>query len=346
MAAVRASLWVLGTWLGLCACARADERVVLVQQRGLRDGLCAALRIQLTGTAEVECQPDRAEGSLDQRIAHTAQSVVARSARLGVLLEHDPDPKRLRMYLVSSVPDRALIAIESIEDRPAPDVDRSLALKVLDAYEQLSVAQAAVAAQAPLAAALVTRAASTEPPPAQDWQALLEAGGGASIGTRLRASGSVIVGMARVTDHTRAELALGARLSSRLRQRDEPGQVSVAQRGGVASLRFLWRQGRFMVGGALDVMAALLSAEGITSRGKRGEQRKWLPSLGLALDLRFQLFRSAFLRFAPGVELATIDRRWAVSERVVLEQGVATVQLPLSLLVSLPLSRREERHIP
>src|SRR5687768_9552592 len=131
---VRSCLLTLLMWLCLSPCARADDRVLLFEQKGLRPGLCAALRIQLTGAAQVTCEREGDEATLSERITRAAERVKAEDARVGLLIERDPDPRLVRMYIVAAQNDQAVVAIERIEDRPEPDVDRSLALKVRDAF--------------------------------------------------------------------------------------------------------------------------------------------------------------------------------------------------------------------
>jgi hypothetical protein len=141
-------------WLLAVLGARADEGVVLREGGAARPGLCAALRIQLSGIAPVSCEAEPARAALSERIAATAARLREQHARLGVLLERDPEPGLLRMYIVAARDDQAVLAIERIEDRPEPDIDRSLALKIGDAYEVMAIVQAA----APQAGAGGTRA--------------------------------------------------------------------------------------------------------------------------------------------------------------------------------------------
>jgi len=329
-------------WLAVCACAQADEGVLLRSEKGLRSHLCGALRIQLTGTAEVYCESEQGVESLAQRIASTAKRVRERGARLGLLLEADESPGRVRMYIVSTLSDRAVIAIESIEDRPEPDVDRSLALKVLDAYQVVTAARVVLPSSQLAIAATLARPAPT----IRAWLTFLDAGGGVSVGSRKRTFAAFALGMTRLLPASRLELGAGARLASRDREQSRAGQVSVFERGGVLTARLLLRRGRFELGGAMDGLLSVFSAEGVARDGSRGERRLLVPSFALALDVRYRLFANAFLRAAPALELSLLQQRWAIDGSTLIDQGLARVSLPLSLVVALPLSRRGDELQP
>ncbi|MDB4973646.1 MAG: hypothetical protein JWN48_1987, partial [Myxococcaceae bacterium] len=168
----------------------------------MRPGLCAALRIQLSDLADVRCSASALETALSQRIAESSSEVVREHAKLGVLLERDPDLSRVRMLLVGAREDHALLAIERIEDRPAPDIDRSLALKVRDTLESLQAASATqtrreTATPEPASASASQLAATLAPSSAQvsaaRLRALLETGGGLRVEARTR--GAFLLGL-------------------------------------------------------------------------------------------------------------------------------------------------------
>lgn len=311
---------------------------MLRERDGLRPGLCVALRIQLSDAAEVRCEPDEGTDELSERIAATAARVRELDARLGVILERDPDPGRVRMYIVSADSAQAVIAIERIEDRPEPDVDRSLALKVRDAYE---VVEAVAEAPSPLLATLSERR-----PSGPEHALFLEAGGGLGVGAGARGLATLTLGLSRAQPGFRLEAGVGARFGSGSEVVRSFGRVSVRERGPLVSLRATHSSERLEVGGVVEAMASLVSALGTASDGARGERRLLTPTLGLGADLRVRLFASAFLRFAPMLELSAFRRRFSVDERVVSDEGLVRLTLPLSLLVSLPLRGSAERLEP
>jgi hypothetical protein len=346
---VRAGLLALAMWALGCACARADAGVLLREVEGLRPTLCGALRIQLSGAAEVECEADEGPDELAGRISRAAERVRAEGARLGVLLERDPDPRRVRMYLVSAEGDQAVVAIERIEDRADPDVDRSLALKVRDAYDVVQVVEkTAPRSPAPLSGALASpaakaahREAAAVPPPGLTRIMFLDAGGGASFGARTHYLGVLTLGFGALGESYRAELGVGGRFASRSDETRSFGQATVLARGPQLSLRALWRGSRFEAGAALDVIVWYLRGQGVASDGTRGTRIRLSPALSVGPDLRVRLFSSAQLRFAPALELATVSQTFAVEQRVLVDEGLVRVVLPLSLHLSLPLREPE-----
>jgi hypothetical protein len=210
---VRGGLLVVLVWLlGGSAGAQAQDGVLLRERDALRPGLCGALRIQLSGLAEVQCEAERGAEPLAGRVDQTTARVRAQDARLGVLLERDPDPGLLRMYIVSARPGQALVSMERIEDRPEPDIDRSLALKVASAYAMVGVARtAAPQNELPLAAGLTAPRAES---PA-DWLLFVDVGGGVHLsGAGTRGLANLALGVARSRGRARGELARGARVDS------------------------------------------------------------------------------------------------------------------------------------
>jgi hypothetical protein len=328
---------LLGVWVWTLAAlgARADDGVVLHEGSAPRPGLCAALRIQLSGAAPVTCLAEPEQGALSERIAASAAALRARGARLGVLLERDPDPGLLRMYIVAARDDQAVVAIERIEDRPEPDVDRSLALKVSDAYEVMAIVrEAAPERTLPAAAAL-------QPPPAArqraGWQPLLEVGGGLHLEPELlRGLANVLLGVGVVRDTLRVELAAGARLDSQAKAEGELGSVRMRERGALIGVRLLWQRGRFELGGVLEGVLARISADAGAPVDRQGHESFFTPALGVGADLRLRLFGAAWLRFAPSLELLTHEQL-AIDRTVLLQTGPVRAALPLSLLVHLPL---------
>lgn len=309
--------------------------MLLFEAPRLRPDLCAALRIQLTDSAEVRCRDD-VSGTLPERLARAAEAVARDEARLGVLLERDADPALVRMYLVSDRPNEAVIAIERIEDRPAPDVDRSLALTVREAVDVLVATPPALATEAPLAPVLM-QAHAPAVRGERRVSVLLEGGGALSWGRQRRSIG-LLSGGVRLTRRALAlELAVSARMSSAVRVRGAPGLVDEDEWGLGASVRGNVTRGRLTVGLLAGAGSDRVRARGVTQSGVPGSAALFLPRFDLGLDLRLRLFASASLRIAPTLELFPVAQRFALDERVVISLGRRRVLLPLSLSIELPL---------
>jgi hypothetical protein len=353
---VRGLCWLLCLWLLGCACAEAQAGVLLFERAPLRPGLCAALRIQLTGLAEVRCVPDSASASLAERLAASRQRVASEASLLGVLLERDEDPRLVRMYLVTGAGEQAALAIERIEDRPEPDVDRSLSLKVLDAYELISFVDSALPDKGESAAAVLATP-ENRPVLSPDGQSprdparpfllsFVELGGGLGVGDGVWGVANVLLGVGRASARSRYELALGARLSSPQQERSSLGSVSVRERGPLLAARLNARFGRFELGGSAHLLLVFAEAVGVTSDGEDGRENTIAAVLGLGPELRVRLFRQAYLRLAPSLELWTTRQRYAVDNQVMIDRGRFSLTLPLSLLISLPLEKTPEGFQP
>jgi hypothetical protein len=322
---------------------RAEPGVVLFEQADLRKGLCAALRIQLSDAADVTCTPDRAGADLAERLRVSAEQVRSQGALLGVLVERDPDPGRVRMYILSSQTDQAVIAIEAIEDRPEPDVDRSLALKVRNTFELVGYVRAQ--AKAPIQASPLPAVLAPAPPPppaappGRHWLMLFDAGGGLALGNELRAVASVALGVGRQQPGSRWELALGARLYSERSESQDGLRLNMVERGPSLAGRWLWRRGRFELGGALEAQLSVLKARGQARDGTEDTARRVTPLFSPGLDLRVRLFSTAFLRFSPSLEIPLVQRALQVDGETLIQDKPVRGTLPLSLVMLLPLTR-------
>jgi hypothetical protein len=125
----------------------ADDRVFLIEDDpGARSGLESALRIQLTGAAEIETRP-RAPGatSLPGRIAAATELVRAEGALLVVWAE---GPVQLAdgsqeavLYAVGQREGRAQLEVVRVPGGSGPDMDRLLALKVRAVVDELRTRQ-------------------------------------------------------------------------------------------------------------------------------------------------------------------------------------------------------------
>jgi hypothetical protein len=335
MAAVRWLLVALFWGLIFAAEVRAEDRVLLLEQPDLRPGLCAVLRIQLAGMGGVECAAEGQAGTISERIAHAAEQVRTRPARFALLLERDPDPRLVRMYMVGASEQQAVISMERIEDRPEPDVDRSLALKAYDAFFALEPRKQA---EAPRSVATVIAPVVVAPPPPSipRYDLWLDVGGGMSTGSSTRGLFQGLLGVARSHAALRGELGLGARFLSQHDDGSHGTRVNEIERGPVLSLRALWLGERLSFGGMLASTLWFTSAAGSTPAGARGRDRHTLLGLAFGLDARVRLLSSTFLRLTPALEWLTTHQRYSVDQRVVTDLGHVRMLLTLSLVVALP----------
>jgi hypothetical protein len=331
------------------AVARADG-VVLLEAEPVRPALCDALRIQLTDVAQVSCPTDRGATDLTSRIARASAAVRDLGAELGVLLERDPDARHLRMYLVSAQQDRAVLSVERIEDRSAPDIDRSLALKARDTLEVLrgartsSTAQAAAPADVALAIAPQSSVSASLQHAAHGPQPglslLLETGGALSAGRQRRAAGLLALGARTTHALGYGELALSGHVASGVRETGPLGQVVEDEWGLALSLRAGRSLGRWSVGGLAELGAVRASALGITADGSGvGRRALGLARLGIGLDLRVTVLRgpaAVELRLAPCLQIDPVAQEFSLDGQRALALGRVRALVPLTLLITLP----------
>jgi hypothetical protein len=314
-------LVLVGAVLGAARSAHARDAVVLLEAAGLRPDLCVALRIQLTDVADVRCRTEPAGAAgLAARIGAAARLVASEPARLVVLLERDADARHVRMVLVGAPEDRAVLAIESIEDRAAPDVDRSLALKVRDTLDVMDARPANE-----LALVVAPPAA----PRTEHLAGLLEVGAAVSVNTHVRAAGLLGLGLRARRGAAYGELALGAQRSSSLVVKNQLGRV-----GRVF--------GPVSVGALAELGMLGVRAFGITTDGSHGDDARLLARLGVGLDLRATLLRgptTVVLRCAPTLQIDPTRQRFELDGQPALDLGRVRAWLPLTLLVELPLAR-------
>lgn len=324
--------------LGATDSARARDTVVLLESGALRPDLCVALRIQLTDVADVRCRTEPPRSDLAQRIAAAAELVSARASsarerdmlnepvRLVVLLERDPDGRHVRMLLVGSPQDRAVLAVESIEDRPAPDVDRSLALKVRDTLDVLDTRPSAALAAviAPAAAPLV---------------GVLELGPALAAGAHVRAASLALLGLGARRGAAYGELALGVQRTSSLNVHNQLGRVVENEWGLALALRVGRAFGPLSLGALGELGLLRVHALGVTRDGSSGDDRQLLTRLGVGLDLRVALLRGptrVLLRCAPTLQVDPRRQRFELDGQRALDLGRVHAWLPLTLLLELP----------
>ncbi|HTU61171.1 MAG TPA: hypothetical protein VMF89_22105, partial [Polyangiales bacterium] len=233
------------------------------------------------------------------------------------------------------------LSIERIEDRPEPDVDRSLALKARDTYEllgfvqrELPTAEPAAAVLAPAAPTAVRAANAATLGPLEPYlHAFVELGGGLTLGGNVRGLGHALLGLGAVSTRLRYEFGLGARLASPESSSSGGARVHLAERGALLAARLSYRWWRLELGCALQLYLAFTEAD---AAGIRGRKQTFTPVIGLGPDLRLRLFPLAYLRFVPSFELATRRQYYEVDDRLLIDRGYFGASLTLALLISLP----------
>ncbi len=336
---------LLALWcLLLPSVARAELSVILFEGRALRPGLCVALRIQLSDVGDVACVKGPLGKELGERLQEVSSEVRRRRARVGVMLARDPNPDLVRMFLVGARADEAVLAIERIRNRPNPDVDRSLALKVREVHASVEVVEkaqgspritGAIASPAPEPALPVTTSEPMPPPP-RGPRVFVEAGAGLGLGKHVQGLMPFAIGVSLRRRALVIDSALGGHVASRTETNATFARVRVREWAQALSVRTLWQGSSMALGASFDVMLARLSARATSADGRDGDSSLWSPRVALGPDLRVRLRDQLSLRFAPRLELALSRERFVVDERVLEDLGRVRVLVPLGLHLELP----------
>lgn len=290
-------------------CAQAGDvpprqpRVVLIQPEGEapRPGLEPALRIQLRGTAEVIALSHGFPNDLPSRL----------SAANGLAEQHDadwvlwtdapeatpPQSEQTVLYLVGRQNGRALIEVVRVPGGEGPDVNRSLALKVL---ELIDIREGAAYA--------LGNAEVPAPKPEQERQRVqlwLEAGAQAGIAGGGGPAFDALVAVGPSLSTPGFLLALPIELAFGLpRSIERSGdEVRWTELGATLWLKLGARLGPAVLGGGLGAKLAFTDVEGTTRAGRQGTAAELLPSLVASIDGELPLSSSLGARLALGTEL-------------------------------------------
>ncbi|HEY6882286.1 MAG TPA: hypothetical protein VI299_29850 [Polyangiales bacterium] len=321
--------WLIFALLGCAFCsgrARAEDTVILFESAGAHPGLCAALRIQLTDLAIVRCEPAEPV-PLERRVAEAALAVAKAGARLGVLLAESGSEDPLHLLVVGSAADRALLAVEPVEARPEPDVDRALALKVRETFEVSMLAARAGAARIPV----ITPAARPSN------AVLVELGAAAQ--TDARFLGLIAAGIRHQWARHYGELALGGWRTSSATSRRAGGSTREDEWTLGLSGRAGWRHGRYAFGPTASLSVARASVRGETADGHDGRAQLAFARMSLGWEVRWLLWNGPSpvqLRLAPALELDPVRQRFTLDGRTALDLGRLRAVFPLSLVFGLP----------
>jgi hypothetical protein len=334
-------------WLLAAGSLQAQASVVVLRPAGTPEqpGLIQALRIQLADAAPVVDGGELAASSLPERIAEAGQRSRQAQARLAIWVEPaqpgqagqgDPAAPWL-LYLVGQRDGRVLVDVVQVPEGTAPDVERSLALKVREAHDALRAAepQAALLASEPAAAAQAPRqpwgfrlalgpaAAALDGSAAGQWGLSLQLGTDLHLGGRGREPG-------RVSLHAAAQL----RWFAAAEVGSAAGNVALDELDPGLWLAALYRGGRFGVGLSTGLLARRIHVLAEASGGERGEARELVWSVPIALELQLTLLAQLALRLAPGLEINLDPENFAIAGVPVIELGRIRPGLELSLVLT------------
>jgi hypothetical protein len=284
--------------------------------------------------------------SLPERIAEAGQRGRQTGARLAIWVEPaaaEGSPAAgtpWLLYLVGRRDGRVLVEVVQVPEGTAPDVERSLALKVREAHDTLRQAEpdgallAAEAAAAPgvdrasspwgFRLALGPAAAALDGSAAGQWGLSMAVGAALHLGGRAREPG-------RVSLHAAAQL----RWFAAAEVKAAAGSAELDELDPGLWLAGLYHAGRFAIGASSGLLARRVRVEAVASRsGERGAARELVWSIPIALELQLGLADRFALRIAPGLEINMNPETFAIEAVPVIELGRVRPGLELSLVVT------------
>ncbi|MFI5308357.1 MAG: hypothetical protein ACHQ53_13440 [Polyangiales bacterium] len=288
--------------------ASAQQKVLLLlDPTAVRPGLLAALRIQLSGVAEVEPLTMERGGSVPARIALATELSLREHALLAVWTVGpalDEDASDVVLYLVGQRERRALVEVVRVPGGEGPDLDRTLALKVRVALDELERSGAASPGGVMLA--------PPSPEGPKSWGALFGAGAivgpqtGAAVGqwgAHLRAGPSLLVTPFRLS----LELALAWFPALRIESAGDSVRVSELAPG--LALHAQVRQAALWLGLRSGVALVWVQASGRSRSGTQGQGSEQLAVLENGVDVELPIARGL------GVELELLAQTWLDRQR-------------------------------
>lgn len=311
--------------------AGADVTVIVLQQMGQepRPTFVQALRIQLADMAAVIEGGGVPEGALAVQVEQAAAAVARAGATFALWLEEAGGGD----FVVHVVGRRAGRAIVEIVRMPAaadgPETERALAIKARDVIEEI------LAPAAPDDPVRALRPARAPVRPAAALLYSVEVGIVGAGGASDLQGGLIVAAALRTGGPVAGELYAVARFVAGIADSDERGQITVGEQSGAVGIRVLGA-GRLRVGGAAELGARWLHAQGTTSQGTMGATSAVVPTVSAGPELRLHLRSGVELRTAVAAEVALWRQRFALNDEPVLDLGRFRALGTVSLLVVFP----------
>lgn len=325
--------WLVGvSWALAAVVASAAEpaAVVVASAAGehARAGLVEALRIQLTGRAQIRDGAMLSGPSLSSRTEAASALVGVDHTRLVVWVErpaHPPEDDVFLLHVVGDRQGRVLVLVHRVESPDDGGLDRALALKVAEVFDAVVLAPPVVALSTLVAQPAVRAQAPVPSTEGQTrWGFAGDIGGWGATGTGTApAQGGVAFGAAARLRYGAllAELAAVGRAVTTLEAESEAGSVAASEGAVGGALRLAGTVSVVALGGELGFGARIVDATGTTPGGKSGSDSTLVPYVNLLPQATFALSELIALRASVGVEVSLKHHRFAVNEAPVLDLG-------------------------
>jgi hypothetical protein len=295
----------------------AQDRALLFEP--VEPSLAAAIRIQLAGVAEVRLHP-AIEMTLEERIEAVARTLSAQEADLGLWVETSTAPYQTIVFILRERDGVPSVETASVAGALAPDLERALALKVLEIVGPRSVDLEADPSASVLRFSAEIGALGTI---AREGRG--QVGGHLGLGGRYQ------------RDRFLIELHTGARLFSGLAGESSAGGIELSEWSWSLGLRALLSLGALWLGVGVDGSLRFLRADGRTPAGSEGRTSLLVPALAGGLELRAPIWAElleARVFAGPGLNLKR--QQLAVNQTPVLDLGRWYGVAQLSLVLAFP----------
>lgn len=312
--------WLTAGFILIAGAARvqAEDRVVLLDDPARPSpGLVSALRIQLTGVAELDVRQDPEMAGVSKRVQVASQLAQADDVLVVTWAEPAVEladgSREAVLYVVGHKQGRALLEVVRVPGGEGPVVERSLALKLRELVDEVRQnREQAAAADVMLEAA--------PPPPAGRWDAVVAVAGAVapladsdvgqwgarmSGGAAFRDGGLRLAGLLQVAVFPQLEIAQG------------PSRVRLYEIAPSLLARAQLQHGALWFGLRLGPELSAVKAEGKSANGQ-GETSEVVASLLVGAEVELQLGAGVGVAAAIDLQGRFKRQRFTVdSDRVV-----------------------------
>jgi len=307
----------------------AQSRVLLfdTQNYPSRDGLYAALRIQLADVAHVTRFGTLTDIAITDRVATASASVKNEKAMLAVWVEGpnklSDGSSELVLYLVGERSGRAVVELLRLPAGKGPDVDRSLALKVREVVDTLILPESHHGH-------LLNRPEKEpsqdrgpfEPGPSLGWVYGAGVFAATQSGTRFGLWGAALDGgVWSSLSGFRIAGEVTLHLHGQIEIENEYGRVFIDETTPGIGVRGLVDYLPFAFGTLLGFQLRIVEATGVTLSGSEGDEQSVMPCFIAALDAQLDFDTVLALRIDIGLQFALRPKLYTINNRELAELG-------------------------
>ena len=330
LVAALAGWWMLALF---APAALADLPRVIVASSPATEptpGFLEAVAIQLTGTAQVEEGPELAGATAEDRIA--LAEALAGEQRAALVVWIDEAGKSAQeggaLHIVAPRAGGAseLVDVSLVPNENGPEIERALALKVGEVFDQRarrSVDDTDDVATDEESGAVAPDIEEVEPP-AGYASPIVDLGAGVmAVGGNVGAQGELAaaVGLAWKGGKSRFELLTGWRVAQNAEVASFPGTVLTEERAAGLEGRYHRPVGAISLGAHTSFWVRRLAAYGEAVTGETGSARRYVPSVRLGPEIRWDMNPRVSLRAAGIGDVALWRRGFAIHGDRVADLG-------------------------